>query len=387
MKTRCLVLLFLIVIIAGNSFAQRTQFYIKSTVGGLYPKEIEGLPAYFATLFDNSLKEKYSCTTVLTTSDVRDLLGWERQRQLLGSGSEESQKSLAEALGVDYLVSFEVSVAVGEKFIASGTLIPMRAKPVFPLIKASAYSNYSKESFDQIDANLKEVAKKLVDGLKKYEICPFKGEINVKITSTKKDKQTEEYPTYCNGVDGTYHKTTTINNYSENDWTIKKIGKESADGTVLFNLSEELTIDEINPCYECSPTKQGQRTYYAKTTTYADIQKSTAGNNSSDIIVDSARVLLNFLDDGTYTVRIKAASKLGSKKTIEEVKAQGVCDNINEPPKKTTNKIDEGLYELLGPFTGTAEDKILSQKDTIKRVDPVSKEETTIEYEFYLTRD
>ena len=80
------------------------------------------------------------------------------------------------------------------------------------------------------------------------------------------------------------------------------------------------------------------------------------------IILDSARVILNFLDDGTYTVRIKATSKQGEKKTIREIKAMGVCDNSNESPKKTINKIDEGLYELLGPFTGTAQDKVLSHE-------------------------
>ncbi len=167
MKTRYLILFLLITTIACNSFAQKTKFYIKSTVGGLYPKEIEGLPTYFATLFEDYLKEKYSCTIVITTSDTGDLLGLERQKQLLGSGSEETLKSIADALGVDYLVSLEVSVAVGEKFIVNGTIIPMRVKPAFPLVKAYAYSDYSKKSFDQIDANLKEVAKKLVDGLKK----------------------------------------------------------------------------------------------------------------------------------------------------------------------------------------------------------------------------
>ena len=142
----------------------------------------------------------------------------------------------------------------------------------------------------------------------------------------------------------------------------------------------------IRDSYDCSPTKQGQRTYYEKTTTYADIQKSSMNDDGSGIILDSARVILNFLDDGTYTIRIKATSKQGEKKTIKEIRAQEVCKNLNEPPKKTTNKIDEGLYELLGPFTGTAEDKILSQKNTITKTTD-SGEEQTITYEFNLTRE
>lgn len=387
MKTGFLILLLLVATIAGNSFAQKTQFYIKSTVGGLYPKEIEGLPSYFATLFDNYLKENYSCTTVLTTSDVGNLLGWERQKQLLGSGSEETLKSISDALGVDYLVSFEVSVAAGEKFIANGALIPMRSRPAFPLVRASAYSNYSKKSFDQIDANLKEVAKKLVDGLKEIEICPFKGEITVKITSTKKDEQTEEYPVYCNGSDGNFKRTTKLDNYSENEWTLYKKSFNASTGTVKFNLSEEVTIDEFNPCYECSPTKQGNRSYNEKITTYASLQKLSNESESEGVNVDDARAYLTFLDDGTYTLKIKASSTHGEKKTVKEVTAQGVCDNSNEPPEKTTNKIDEGILEVFGPLTGTAKDKSLSHRDTIKRTDPVSGEEETITYEFNLTRD
>ena len=387
MKTCYLVLLILIATITGNSFAQQTQFYLKSTVGGLYPAEIEGLPTYFTTLFDNYLKGKYSCTTVLTTSDVGTLLGWERQRQLLGSGSDETLKSIADALGVDYLVSLEVSVAVGEKFIVNGTIIPMRIKPVFPLVKASAYSNYSKKSFDQIDANLKEVAKKLIDGLKKIEICPFKGEINVKVVSTKKDDQTEQYPVYCNGIDGYYKNTVTTNNYTEINWRINKVRLNGSKGTLKINISEELNIDEDNPCYECSPRKQGHRSYNEKTTTYSNIQGLSDESESKGIKVDDARCYLTFLDDGTYIIRVTAASKQGDKKTITDISAQGICDNLNEPPKKTTNKIDAGLNETWGPFNGNAQDKVLSHKDTITKTDPISKEETTITYEFNLTRD
>ena len=80
-----------------------------------------------------------------------------------------------------------------------------------------------------------------------------------------------------------YYKTTTIDKYSESDWTVtKKVGKETASGTVQFNLSQELTIDEINPCYECSPTKQGPRTYNEKTTTYAEIQKLSNESESEE---------------------------------------------------------------------------------------------------------
>lgn len=384
MKTRYLFLSLLLLIGLSTSLAQKTNFYIRPELVGTRGKEVEGAIGLFASIFYDQATDKYPCVLVTTKADVVDMLGHEKQKQLLGTSSGDNE--LHNALGCDFLISLEIGILVGDKFSVTAVLIPQRTKPYLPTIRASAYSDYNEKSFPQIEANLKEVSQKLLNSLKKYEICPFKGEINVKITSTKKDTQKEEYPVYCNGIDGYYLKTVTIDNYSENDWTIKKVGRETANGTVHFNLSEELTIDEINPCYDCSPTKQGQRTYYEKTTTYADIQKSSMNDDGSGIILDSARVILNFLDDGTYTIRIKATSKQGEKKTIKEIKAQGVCKNLNEPPKKTTNKIDEGLYELLGPFTGTAEDKILSQKNTITKTTD-SGEEQTITYEFNLTRE
>lgn len=387
MKKRYIILFFLLVTLIGDSFAQKTQFYIKSTVGGLHPKEIAGLPTYFATVFNDCLKEKYSCTTVLTESDVRSQLEWEKQRQLLGSGSDETLKSISEALGVDYLVSFEVSVIIGEKFIANGTLIPMRTKPVFPLVKASAYSDYSNKSFNKIDANLKEVAKKLVDGLKRIEICPFKGPVKVEMISKIDSSQTVEYPVYCNKNDGMFRKVSTIFKNTDNNWTIERTGLGSAKGNIKFTLSEVTSVEEKNDCYECSPQKQGLRTYSQKEIHRADVQKLSKESESNGIKVDDARVDLTFLDNGTYTVRIKASSKQGDMKIRTEEKAEGICSNINTKPDIKEKKADVGLYQIFGPFKGTAQDKVLSHKDTIKKKNPSSGEDETITYEFNLKRD
>ena len=387
MKKGYLILTLLIAIFINNSFAQKTKFYLKSFVGGLKPKELEGIPTYFSTLLNDYLTEKYSCATLLTSTDVGTMLDQERQRELLAFGSDETIKSISEALGVNYLVTLEVSVVAGDNFIVTSTIIPMRTKPPFPIVRASAYSNYSRKSFDNIDANLSEVAKKIVDGLKKIEICPFKGFINIKIVSTTKDKKKEEYPVYCNKTDGMYRKTTTIDNYSENDWKIEKTGKNFAKGDVKFSLSEETTIEEENSCFECSPTKQGPRTYYDKTTTFANVQGLSNESESYGIKVDDASVEITFLDNDTYTIRVKAASKQGEKKTKKEVHAEGVCNNITNKPETITNKLDEGINEIFGPFKGNAQDKVLSEKETIKKIDNDSKEESTITYEFNLKRD
>lgn len=379
-------LIFLIIIIS-STFAQKSKFFIKPTLVGIRGIEVEGAIGLFASEFDNYIKQIYPCVIVTSQADLGALIGHERERQLLGSGSENFDESIKDALDCDYLVNLEIGILVGDKFSVTASVIPYRTKPKIPIVRASAFSNFNNNSFPQNEANIKEVTKKLVDGLKKIEICPFKGEIKVKVVSTTKEKQKEGYSVYCNGNDGTYVKTITIDNYSENDWTIQKVRLNGSTGNVKISLSQESTTDEENSCYECAPNKQGQRAYHEKITTYANIQGLSMESESEGIKVDDARCYLTFMDDGTYILRVTAASTQGEKKTIKDVSAQGVCNNINNPPEKTTNKVDVGLNETWGPFKGNAQDKTLSHKDTIKKTDPVTKEETTIAYEFNLTRE
>jgi len=287
---------------------------------------------------------------------------------------------MASALGCKYLISITVKVMQDQAIISLLFMDNAKAKT---LSRSSQVAQYGDPSIDAAE----KATNDLFDGLKTYEICPFKGEITLKITSSKKDDQAEQYSVYCNGIDGIFNKTIKLDKYSENEWSLYKNSFNASTGNVKFNLSEEVSIEEYNPCYECSPTKQGSRSYNEKTTTYASLQKLSNESESEGVKVDDARAYLTFLDDGTYTLKIKASSAQGEKKTIKEVTAQGVCDNSNEPPKKTTNKIDEGILEIFGPFTGTAQDKSLSHSDTITRTNPASGEEETITYEFNLKRD
>jgi len=326
------------------------------------------------------IKKDYSCLDIFDSDGLRTILSWERQRQLLGGEGELSLQELGAALGCKYLIALNVKVLKDQAQISAIFMDNTKAKTLSRSFETAPYGESA------IDA-AEKVANILFDGLKEYEICPFKGDINVKITSTKIDDQTEEYPVYCNGLDGNFKRTTKLDKYSENDWTLYKNSFNASTGTVKFNLSEEVTIDEDNPCYKCSPTKQGWRSYNEKITTYSSLQKLSNESESEGVNVDDARAYLTFLDDGTYTLKIKASSTQGEKKTIKEVTAQGVCKNSNEPPEKITNKIDEGILEIFGPFTGNAQDKSLSQKETIKKTDPISGEEQTITYEFNLTRE
>lgn len=357
----------------------KPRFFIHTTAEG-DSVEASSYLHYFETEIFNLVKTTYPCAELNSLSTVRTLLGHERQRQLLGSGDDNAILNIAQSLGCDYLLSLKVSVLQNTALITATCMDNKKAK-----IMARAFQSAQHGSAG-LDAVVK-VSKDLFDGLKEYEICPFTGPVIVNITGTKKDTQREYYNVYCNEGDGRYEKTTTINNYSENEWNIQKNGKNASTGNVKLNLSEEFQITEDNFCYECSPKKQGPRSYFEKTTTYLLLNGLSNESESYGVKVNDARVYLTFLENGTYTIRIKAASTQGEKKTIKEIRAQGICNNINDKPDPIINKVDEGINEIFGPFTGNAQDKVLTQRDTIKRINPVTDEEETITYDFNLTRE
>jgi len=337
----------------------------------------------FETVMASYLTDAFACAKITKRSSIVTSLDRERLEQLLGGGSQQNILDLGKEMNYDYLVRLILKTFEGKQIFVRAVCLARKD------VKCIADANYVLVSMDYqgVKDGINSISKTLVELLYKHEICPFKGEINVKITSTKKDTQKEEYPVYCNGIDGYYNKIVTLDKYSENDWTITKTGKESATGTVKFNLSEETTIEEINPCYDCSPTKQGARIYNEKSTSYADIQGLSSESESYGIPVDDARVKIIFSETGTYRIKISASSTQGEKKNREEISATGVCHNENPPPETWTNKIDEGFDETLGPFTGTPQDKTLSYKITIPKKNEISGEEETITYEFNLTRE
>ena len=373
-------LFLLLISIVLETEASNVKVFIKKTMvddtGGTRAAAImQAVDMFFVA----RMKKEYPCMEYLDSEGLAALLDLERQHQLLGTGDENALQNMASALGCKYLVSINVKVVQDQSLI---TLIFMDNTKAKTLSRSFQTAQYGDPSIDAAE----KAANDLFEGLKQYEICPFKGEISVKVVSSLKDEDKENYNVYCNGLDATYNKVTTINNYSENNWTINKKSINGSTGNVTISLSEEAKIEEENWCYECAPNKFSPRTYTETVTSYADITGLSQESEAEGIAVDDARVYLTFLDNGTYTIRVTAASTQGQKKTTIEISAKGSCDNINDGPQKVINNIDAGLNEMWGPFTGTAQDKVLSQTDTITNTLD-SGEEQTITYEFNLTRE
>jgi len=349
-------------------------------------RKVEGAVTYFVTVFDNKLKQEYPCTKVLSEKDVATLLDHERQRALLGTETSGMIESIGDAMGCEYLVSLEIGTLPGSKFVCNASLIPYRTK--IPMVHASGYSAMSATSGDANLKSVEEVAEKLVDALKHIEICPFEGEIKVKVVSDLKSDTTITRSAYCNMADGTYKEHNTIDNHTENNWELQKISTYRADGNATFSINEKITTDIEDPCHICPSGRQYLWEYHSVVEKKGEVKGLSSESMEQGQKIHDARAEIKFNEDDTYFIIVKATSEKGNITEVTRIQAEGACDSDNPPPKTVNNKADVPLRHTFGPYPGTSKNKVLSEKsDPIVEIDPVSREKTTYTLEFNLSRD
>lgn len=378
MKKPAIILIFLLYIGLRLATAADPKFFIATSCNNQAATAYMGL---FESEFTNGLKKEFPCAQTLSDNDVVALLKHEKQKQLLGAGDYEELSTIGEAMGCDYLVSLKVQVLGNTALITALCADTRTSKVISRSTSSTADGNAGIQAVEK-------VSKELVDGLKKHEICPFKGSIDVVVKTERTDKKNESYAVYCNGKDGLYKLDVIENKTSNADWKLIKTGKNRLDGSVTYNLREETETEEQNDCYICSSGRQGARMYTEKITKTSKVEGLSTESVADNQQIEDARAEIKFLDNGTYTLKVKAASRKGDLKLKIEKRAEGTCDNQSPPPENITKKADVPLNEVtFGPFPGTSLDKVLSHKDTYSTVDPITKEKTTVTYNFNLKRD
>lgn len=223
--------------------------------------------------------------------------------------------------------------------------------------------------------------RKLVDEMKKHEICPYKGKVNIELISER-----DESSTSSNKCDaGSISIDVEITSNSTLKWELVKEDLARASGTVTYDLKENYKTVTNNPCYICKDGTKG----FAKITETADTEAKVQGLSnesvSDGVQVSDARIRLTFLDDGTYMLSVKATSEKGPMKITKEKKVEGPCmAGEDEPPDTKTKSIDVPITAVFGPYQGTPTDKVLSQSEE-KDVSQ-GKEKSTLRIDFTLTR-
>ena len=225
--------------------------------------------------------------------------------------------------------------------------------------------------------------KKLVDQLKKHEICPYMGNVNIEVSSERQESSSTSTP--CDA--GLIVTEVEINSNSNLRWELVKEDLVRTSGTVTYDLKENYKTVISNSCYVCEDGTKG----FAKTTETKESEAKVQGLSNESVSegaqVSDARIRITFLDDGTYFLKVKATSEKGPLKITTEKKFDGPCisSNENEPPDTKTKSIDVPITAVFGPYQGTPEDKVLSQNET-KDVSG-EKDKTTVKIDFNLVRN
>ena len=111
MKTLCIlfwsILLAPLVALSQGGFA--TMMTHTRTIPASAKGETQLLADYLESQIAIMLMDKYPCAKPTPASAVRDTLDLNRQRQLLGSDTDADMQSLAQALGVKYLISITIT--------------------------------------------------------------------------------------------------------------------------------------------------------------------------------------------------------------------------------------------------------------------------------------
>lgn len=386
MRTKRFLIGLLLVMIATTSFSfPKPRFFITTQAKG-DDKGLLSATSYlprFESEVMKDLKKMFPCVETNIASGIAALISWDRQRQLLSTsnGSDNYLENIAGALGCDYLICLKVNVFNNMTTISAACLDIRKVDAIAHAFETAPHGDAA------LDA-LEKAAQNLIDDIARYEICPFKGKVQVKVISNLEKNEEEEYGVYCNQKDEMYRKETTINNHSEKDWLLEKTGLKSGKGTVNYNISEEFSLVEENGCFRCKSGREGGRTLRERTTTKGKIEGLSNESTQDGLPVDDARISLKFMDDGTYTMVVKAASKKGDLTLINEAHSVGTCDLVNVAPKPIQKKADIGIRDMtFGPFNGTAKEKILSDSQVINETDPISEEENQYSIEFNLKRD
>lgn len=239
----CLILVFFTN--SFNGLAQRPSFFIWCTeaVGENAPnfaKDFEDIVAY-------KIVDGFPCARVNSQSKIRARLRYLERYEREG-GVTNYDNFLLDHISSNYLITLMIVEGYDNSISLTFKCVQNSSKHTIAqgtLQITTAKDNYGfQESF-------KLLAKDISKQLGTYEICPFKGEIDIDITSECKDNQSESYNVYCNGQDGVYKLDTKINNLSELNWKLYKTKRFQTTGYVTFNLFEETISEEQNDCYRC----------------------------------------------------------------------------------------------------------------------------------------
>jgi len=224
------------------------------------------------------------------------------------------------------------------------------------------------------------------DRLANYEICPYRGPIKIEVKSDKEVKENNAYPVYCNGQDRQFRRVFTESKHKRNSMSLDKATRVYAKTSVDYSIDEKRETIIEDGCYEC-PTGKTQRYIRETITKTGKIDKVSQESQLFGKRINDSRINISFNDNGTYMIKVEAATDQSEITTTINRHAESWCDQ-SEPIKTVKNKTDMGLTYIFGPYQGKPSDETLSLSPTsFTKIDPVNNEKTTYTINFNLKKD
>jgi hypothetical protein len=338
-----------------------------------------GLNAIFLTDVINEMEKNFPCIGVTDPKAISACLGELRLQSTPEFGSRDVSQvvnRLANSLtNPDFAVKYCMYVNSEESVTASVTCANKEGEIIADFTESFSIGQVSGEGTSA-------AVKKLVDQLKKHEICPYTGSVNITVESEKEESTSSSIP--CDA--GSIVTDVEITSNSTLKWELMKEEIAMTSGSVSYDHKEKIRSITRNSCYICKDGTKGFATITETTETEANAQGLSNESVFEGANVSDARIRIAFLDDGTYMLTVKATSEKGPMKITTEKKVNGPCltDNESEPPDTKTKSIDVPFTAVFGPYQGTPTDKVLSQSE--EKDLSQGKEKVTLKIDFTLTR-
>lgn len=381
MKTYCIIiaLLFSMVVCKAQE-SKKARIRVTFSLNGDKDLALKYAEDLYHHIF-HIMKRDFPCVSFVNDELIRLGLDQQRQLQLVGAGNDQALKDFSqEATNVDYYIFLKTIIT--QSGIVTVSALFQDAQTKDDLSDTYFLGDVSTTTF----AALEKPAQQLVDGLRNVEICPYKGPVKIEVLSDLNVDVKNEYPVYCNEQDRTYKISYKENKHSKNIWNFEKTTRVYARTFVDYNISEESEKIVDDGCYSC-PTGKTRRYFRQTITKTGHIDKVSEESLLFGKRLNDARIEIRFADDGTFTMKVDAASAEADITTTINQQAESWCDE-NVPIKTIKNKTDIGLTYIFGPYKGLATDETLAKNpDPIVIVNPISKEKTTYIVSFNLKKE
>ena len=384
MKRSALVFLFIQMLLSvQQAFSQDLRMLLLPEAGSADTNLLflsRGLNDIFLIDMVNEMQKYYPCIGIMDPQSTSYCMAELRLQSTPEFGSRDVGPIIAKIAyamaNPDFAVKYSMYVNSEESITASVTCANSEGEVI------ANFTEDDPTSQMMTGNEIMPPVKRLVEQMKKHEICPYMGSVNIEVTSERQESSSTSTP--CDA--GLIVTDVEINSNSTLRWELVKEDLARTSGTVTYDLKENYKTVISNSCYVCEDGTKG----FAKTTETKESEAKVQGLSNESISegaqVSDARIRITFLDDGTYLLKVKATSEKGPMKITTEKKVDAPCtaSNENEPPDTKTKSIDVPITAVFGPYKGTPEDKVLSQNEE-KDVSQ-GKEKSTVKIDFTLTR-